>query len=342
MNLPSVGHAELTGDLLDFGHAIAVTDDRGHIERINASFAARFARLQPGTLLERVAPDDVEVVRSALLARALRNCEVALIDDDGLPVRASVSIAPAGGASRAVELRLLPPRAVFDRDDTVVDREAGPVEDAASCLSHDIGGHVRRVLGSVQLMGDSTRPDAEEDRARAESCARRAQLSVVRMARWLRLENGPLRCRPLQLHDAVDSATRIVRGQLEPFRLVGPEPFVLIGDAEQLEQLFVELLDNAVRHRAEGARDPVVEVVARAGPAPWLYVEVRDGNTMVPRIDRALRPGAAYGAGAGTGMGLAIAQRVASNHGGALWLEQGATGVRARVRLVRARELQVW
>lgn len=93
------------------------------------------------------------------------------------------------------------------------------------------------------------------------------------------------------------------------------------GDHDRLEQVFVNLLENALTH---GASDLGVEMIIRGGRMRGtVEVEVRDYGPGIPRAlaDEIFRPrvrGATDISGAG--LGLAIAKGIVEAHGGSLGL----------------------
>ena len=102
------------------------------------------------------------------------------------------------------------------------------------------------------------------------------------------------------------------------------------ADHDRLEQVFVNLLENALRHAPPGT-----PVRVTAGPAPGgRAVEVRvadEGPGVDPELAQNLfEPHVAASADGGTGLGLPIARGIAVAHGGSLALEpteRGATFV---------------
>jgi signal transduction histidine kinase/ABC-type branched-subunit amino acid transport system ATPase component len=106
------------------------------------------------------------------------------------------------------------------------------------------------------------------------------------------------------------------------------------ADHDRLEQVFVNLLENALRHSPPGTP---VRVTAGPAPAPGpggRVVEVRvadEGQGVDPELAQNLfEPHVAASADGGTGLGLPIARGIARAHGGSLALEpteRGATFV---------------
>ena len=109
----------------------------------------------------------------------------------------------------------------------------------------------------------------------------------------------------------------------------------VVGDADELTQVFQNLIDNAIKYGAAGT---AVEVVAsrsarllpgaRAGPRATVSVAVRDhgagiGRDHLPRLtERFYRVDAARSRElGGTGLGLAIVKHIVNHHRGALEID---------------------
>ena len=114
-----------------------------------------------------------------------------------------------------------------------------------------------------------------------------------------------------------------------------PAGLELAGDAHQLKDLFVSLLENAAHYTPEGG---AIHVSAREDGAGNVIVEVRDSGIGLSEtdaahaLDRFYRgPRARRMYPAGAGLGLAIAARIAGIHGGSLELRAndgpGATAI---------------
>jgi signal transduction histidine kinase len=105
---------------------------------------------------------------------------------------------------------------------------------------------------------------------------------------------------------------------------VAPDVGPVWADHDRLEQVFVNLLENALRHAP-----PATPVRVSARPAGGV-IEVRvsdDGEGVAPDLlDTLFEPHVAASASGGTGLGLPIARGIVRAHGGALTLEPGDRG----------------
>jgi two-component system OmpR family sensor kinase len=130
----------------------------------------------------------------------------------------------------------------------------------------------------------------------------------------------------------ITQQTRVLAGQrlqvdLECVRPEQEQPLIVLGDADRLKQLLLNLADNAIKHTPDGGR--VSLRLARSDG--WVRLTVADSGTGIPpedlphvfdRFYRAeksrWRKSASHDAspGVGVGLGLSIARWIAEAHGG--------------------------
>lgn len=110
----------------------------------------------------------------------------------------------------------------------------------------------------------------------------------------------------------------------------GPLPVVKMHSV-QLEQVFQNLIGNAIKYRGE--EPPGIAVAAAKKDDEWLFSVKDNGIGIDPQykeyifgVFKRLHTAGEY---AGTGIGLALCQRIVERHGGTIWVEselgRGAT-----------------
>ncbi|HXU72028.1 MAG TPA: HAMP domain-containing sensor histidine kinase [Polyangia bacterium] len=147
-------------------------------------------------------------------------------------------------------------------------------------------------------------------------------------------------CEPVLLSDVLDRAARAVQGAADGREVtldVADASFVVRGRARDLERLFCNLLENAIRHSPVHER---VQVTA-SQRGQQVYVRVIDRGPGVSDTDRDrifqpfFRSQSSYGT-PGTGLGLAIARKVARAHDGDITLAESSDGAVFVVELIAA------
>jgi signal transduction histidine kinase len=129
---------------------------------------------------------------------------------------------------------------------------------------------------------------------------------------------------------ALREAATIVRNRYRldegTIRLTEPAPDVsVLGDAAELQTVFVNLLDNAVKY---SGGDPRISVRTKISPIrSKLEIVFRDNGPGIPASDlkrifkRFYRASETSGETKGTGLGLAIVKSIVEKHGGRVWAE---------------------
>lgn len=105
----------------------------------------------------------------------------------------------------------------------------------------------------------------------------------------------------------------------------GAKPLSIDGDPEQLNQVFVNLLLNAIEAMPDGGR--LVVEAERSSDEPVLRIRFRDGGPGISAdlLPRLFEPFATTKE-RGTGLGLAVSRRIAEDHGGVIHAENLAEG----------------
>jgi signal transduction histidine kinase len=110
-----------------------------------------------------------------------------------------------------------------------------------------------------------------------------------------------------------------------------PDPPPILADADRLQQVVVNLLDNALKFTPAGGR-VWLRILYDKNAADLIVADEGPGLGEV-EMERVFEP---YyrGPGGGAGLGLTIAHEIVTVHGGQIWLEARAGGgTEARFRL---------
>lgn len=224
--------------------------------------------------------------------------------------------------------------AAFNRmaeDLATVDRER---RDLIATVSHELRTPLTAMTALLENLADAVvTPDSEHLGAALDQAQRLARL-VDDLLQLSRLEAGVVdldrqgvRLRPL-VEESVAQVTSA--GRPGTFQVSLPDDVVVEGDPARLQQLLVNVLDNAGRH---APADTPVLVTGGAGDEAWWLEVADDGGGVAPEDrDRVFERFGTDGTG-GTGLGLAVARWVAQLHGGTLRFLDPPSGRGARLRL---------
>jgi two-component system sensor histidine kinase KdpD len=204
-----------------------------------------------------------------------------------------------------------------------------------SSVSHDLRTPLAAITGAASALRDeAAATDSHERRELLDTIAEEAgrlERLLANLLDMTRLESGGLEPKRewVPLEEIVGAALERLEGQLVGREIRTDMPAELplaFGDPLLLEQLVVNLLENAARHTPAGAP---IEIRAAAVEGA-LELEVADrGPGLAPgdetRIFEKFQRGSRAGAG-GVGLGLAICRGIATAHGGSIRAENRPGG----------------
>jgi len=215
-------------------------------------------------------------------------------------------------------------------------------------ISHDLKSPLVTVQTFLGYLQDDLRADNHERvrldigyiSAAAERMGRLLD-ELLRMSRLGRVVNPPTRVAFQELVQGVVSA---VAGRIAERGVqvdVSDTPLMLCGDRPRLEEIWQNLLDNAVKFMGDQPR-PRVEVGSETGPDGTVFFVRDNGRGIDPR-----HQGRVFGLferldarGDGTGLGLALAKRVVELYGGRIWVESTGTGCGSCFRFTLPKALE--
>jgi signal transduction histidine kinase/ABC-type multidrug transport system ATPase subunit len=208
-------------------------------------------------------------------------------------------------------------------------------------LSHELRTPLTAINGyaSSLMQTDVTWDEPSQRRflRRISSESARLHRLVDDLLDFSMIESGVLRLRPdwVDLGLVIDAA----RSCLSPRAAAAidirsaPDVPVVWADHDRLEQVMMNLMDNAVRHNPPGT---TVRVDVRSAGADDVLIAVTDDGVGLPASEegapeRTVRSW--HDVSAGAGLGLAITRGIVEAHHGVLWRESMHPGTRYVLRL---------
>lgn len=209
--------------------------------------------------------------------------------------------------------------------------------------SHELRAPLTAIQGNLELLQrHPDKPPAEQREAVDEANREAGRLAhlVADLLALARADAGvPLRRQRVELDrvllDSFSAAKHLAHGQ--SIEVSALEPALVEGDPDRLKELFLVLLDNALRYTPVGGRITLgLRRKERAAEVTVHDTGVGIAPEDLPRVfERFYRadPARARDPG-GTGLGLSIARWIAEQHGGEIELKsKPGRGTTATVRL---------
>ncbi len=217
--------------------------------------------------------------------------------------------------------------------------------DFISEMVHELRAPLAAIKTTTYVMG---RPEIGEEKRKEliQTIAQEAERLTRMTTEFLdlaRLESGRARLarQPLEVAEVVRNTVQMVTPQAEDRKVKlhlminPPELPRILGDAEKLKQVLLNLLTNAIKYNRENG---VVIVQAaldsghrhsptEPGGSQHIHVSVEDTGLGIPpeslphMFEKFYRVADTEGYTTGTGLGLAIARRIIESHGGAITVE---------------------
>lgn len=307
--------------------------------------------LSPGAALwERLRFPDLETaLRDALSDHAVWHGDVAAPRGDGRTL--ALSIAPVGTPPNESDEGYLGAVALLS-DVTQIRRLEQVRIDFVANVSHELRTPLAAVMGALETLAH---PEDEETHRRfldiASRNAARLQAIVSDLLDLSSIEadgdrmpldpirvDAPLRAAAAALGGA--ALQKRVAVELPP---MPTRPVLVLGNHQRLEQVFTNLLENAIKYTPSGGRVRVRVIEGERDVA----IEIEDTGVGIPlaslsrvferfyRVDRSRSREMG-----GTGLGLAIVKHVVKAHGGTVDVKsEEGVGSTFTVRLARASDV---
>lgn len=220
-----------------------------------------------------------------------------------------------------------------------LNRSNADLSQFAHIASHDLQTPVRNVISAVDLLEDHLGESADEETHELlgylQSSATRMRKLVLELLDYAKLGRDAIHLSTIELDDVLQVAVEatLIQCQESETQLSVKKLPVIIGDPDQLERVFVNLITNAIKY-AHPDRKPVVDIFCRSQSHP----DNNEANAEIVVSDNGQGIEAQYHSLVfqpfkrlhrhddipGTGLGLGICKQIIERHGGSIEIESSS------------------
>ncbi|MFP5042127.1 PAS domain S-box protein [Parasediminibacterium sp. JCM 36343] len=204
------------------------------------------------------------------------------------------------------------------------------LEQFAYVASHDLQEPLRMITGFISLL-QKKYSDVLDDNGRKYLSiivdgAVRMRTIITDILDYSRLNKAEAEHTPVDLNRILKEIAQVhLSGIQTPLPLIELDNMpTIIADKTAMQQLFSNLISNALKYQVPGTQ-PIVKIKAQDNGASWQFSVADNGIGILPQfydkvfaVFQRLHSKEEY---AGTGIGLAICKKIVQNHHGEIWIE---------------------
>lgn len=305
------------------GAAVCLADEKGAVERVNELWRAAFGERLPAD------PAAAEALAAAAEARAPRQLEFRDRREGAERWYFGVAAPVAAGERRRLALIV---RDVTERRELeakyLQSEKMSAMGFLAAGIAHELNTPLGVILGNVAALDDLRKTPAARKRLDViERAVQRCRALVDGLLAFARKEDEAPR--EFALEEAVSGALSLVapeaRVRIVDVRHEFRDPPLLVrGHRNRIEQVLINLGNNALDALAEGGRLVFRTSLERRDGRAWARVQVIDNGRGIPKaiLPKVTEPFfTTKKEGRGTGLGLSLASEIVAKHGGTLSIE---------------------
>jgi PAS domain S-box-containing protein len=210
-----------------------------------------------------------------------------------------------------------------------LERSNKELEQFAYITSHDLQQPLRVISGFAQLLEkrykDKLGDEASEFIGYMVQGTERMQRLIKDLLSYSRITTHIKPFKSINSNDVVKLAImNLQRAIDESGAVIAFENLPMVyADETQMTQLFQNLIDNAIKYRAD--EKPLIQVSARKSGGEWIFSVADNGigfdmeqSGRIFNVFQRLHSDSKY---EGTGIGLAVCRKIVERHGGRIWAD---------------------
>ncbi|MFZ0635626.1 MAG: ATP-binding protein, partial [Candidatus Acidiferrales bacterium] len=269
-----------------------------------------------------------EAMRGALHGIAQENLELPFLRADGTTGQFSISLSPMrdeqGNINSIVVVMTDVTDAAVLQAKLMHTEKMAAVGQLVSGVAHEVNNPLAAILGFTDLLLENPEvPESARDELRVIlQEAQRTKLIIQNLLSFARQK--PAQREPLQINSVLRQTLKLRSYDLSNHGVEVVERFEedlppIVGDVHQLQQVFLNIVNNAYDAVQEIGRPGRIEI-ATAHADGQVEIRFRDNGSGIEQIDRIFEPFfTTKEVGRGTGLGLSICYGIVRAHLGEIF-----------------------
>jgi len=210
-----------------------------------------------------------------------------------------------------------------------LERKNDKLQEFVSTASHDLKAPLRTIRNFAQLLqlelGEKVSKNAQEFLNFIINSAKGMDELLHSMLSYARSDGQTIEIKPVDLNKIVEKVRRNCFAQIDATKaqiVIHNKLPTIICDANQMTQLFQNLISNAIKFQQKG-NQPIIRISSQSNEEQYVF-SIEDNGIGIPK-DAQQKAFTVFerlhNNYEGTGLGLSICKKVIENLGGKIWLE---------------------